>query len=37
MKQTTLNSFLIAMKTGKIKERLCFNGTMDEYMELMNP
>lgn len=25
------------MKVEKIKERLYFNGTMDEYMELMNP
>ena len=25
------------MKAEKIKERLYFNGTMDEYMELMNP
>ena len=25
------------MKSEKIKERLYFNGTMDEYMELMNP
>ena len=25
------------MKVKKIKERLYFNGTMDEYMELMNP
>ena len=25
------------MKEEKIKERLYFNGTMDEYMELMNP
>ena len=25
------------MKAKKIKERLYFNGTMDEYMELMNP
>lgn len=25
------------MKVEKIKERLYFNGTLDEYMELMNP
>ena len=25
------------MNVEKIKERLYFNGTMDEYMELMNP
>ena len=25
------------MKVEKIKERLYFNGTMDEYIELMNP
>ena len=25
------------MKVEKIKERLYFNGTMDEYMELMKP
>ena len=25
------------MKPGKIKERLYFNGTMDEYRELMKP
>lgn len=25
------------IKAEKIKERLYFNGTMDEYMELMNP
>ena len=29
--------YIITMKAEKTKERLYFNGTMDEYMELMNP